>query len=162
MSEDHIPSVGVDQSVCSMTSNIQRTDPGNRILTAQTADDIRRLSHSFQAQEQALTDLDGHLQATAYAPQQRSVDNRDPGYETIGNLRDLCQEALSATKVRRAGQKFGDMKTDDQSMAMQGIVGEAQHRIQQSFGNLTTSKNSRAFQGQMDAASFALMFGGLR
>jgi hypothetical protein len=51
------------------------------------------------------------------------------------------------------------MSTDDQSMAMQGIVGDAHDGVQQSFGKMTTSRNSKAFQGQMDASSFAKMFG---
>jgi hypothetical protein len=46
------------------------------------------------------------------------------------------------------------MSTDDQSLAMQGIVGEAHDGVEQYFG-MTTSKNSRAFQGQM---AFAMMF----
>lgn len=70
-----------------------------------------------------------------------------------------CQQALSATKAKRTGQTFGDMSTEDQSQAIQGIVGEAQDGIEQSFGRMTTSNKSRAFQGQMDAASFAAMFG---
>jgi hypothetical protein len=74
-------------------------------------------------------------------------------------LRKVCQEAISATRAKRTGQKFGDMSTDDQSLAMQGIVGEAYDGVEQSFGKMTTSKNSRAFQGQMDAFSFAAMFG---
>jgi hypothetical protein len=79
--------------------------------------------------------------------------------QLAAELRKVCQEALSATKAKRTGQKFGDMSTDDHSVAMQGIVGEAQNGVQQSFGKMTTKKNSRAFQGQMDAASFAAMFG---
>jgi hypothetical protein len=51
------------------------------------------------------------------------------------------------------------MSTDDQSYAMQGIVGEIHGGVEQLFGKMTTSKKSRAFQGQMDSASFATMFG---
>lgn len=72
-------------------------------------------------------------------------------------LRDTCQAALQATKAIRTGQVFGDMYTD-QSMAMQGIVGQAQEGVDQSFGKLTAKNQSRAFQGQMDASSFAQMF----
>ena len=79
--------------------------------------------------------------------------------QLIAGLRKVCQEVLSATRAKRSGQNFGDMSTDDQSLAMQGIVGEAHDGVEQSFGKLTTSNNSRAFQGQMDAASFAVMFG---
>lgn len=61
--------------------------------------------------------------------------------------------------AKRTGQKFGDMSTHDQSLAMQGIVGEAHVGLEQSFGKMATSKNSRAFQGQIDASSFAAMFG---
>nr|6EKA_A Chain A, Podospora anserina S mat+ genomic DNA chromosome 3, supercontig 2 [Podospora anserina S mat+]6EKA_B Chain B, Podospora anserina S mat+ genomic DNA chromosome 3, supercontig 2 [Podospora anserina S mat+]6EKA_C Chain C, Podospora anserina S mat+ genomic DNA chromosome 3, supercontig 2 [Podospora anserina S mat+]6EKA_D Chain D, Podospora anserina S mat+ genomic DNA chromosome 3, supercontig 2 [Podospora anserina S mat+]6EKA_E Chain E, Podospora anserina S mat+ genomic DNA chromosome 3, len=67
-------------------------------------------------------------------------------------------KTLSATRACRTGQKFGEMKTDDHSIAMQGIVGVAQPGVDQSFGSLTTTKSSRAFQGQMDAGSFSNLF----
>jgi hypothetical protein len=79
--------------------------------------------------------------------------------QLTAGLRKVCQEALSATRAKRTGQSFGDMNTDDQSLAMQGIVGEAHDGVEQSFGKMTTSKNSRAFQGQIDTASFTVMFG---
>jgi hypothetical protein len=74
-------------------------------------------------------------------------------------LLKVCQEALLATRTKRVGQTFGDVSTDDQSLAMKGVAGEAHDGVEQYFGKMTTSKNSRAFQGQMDAASFAVMFG---
>lgn len=81
------------------------------------------------------------------------------GLELTTELRKVCQDTLSTTKAKRTGQNFSEMNTDDQSMAMQGIAGDAHGALEQSFGKMTTSKNSRAFQGQMDAASFAVMFG---
>jgi hypothetical protein len=47
------------------------------------------------------------------------------------------------------------------SHAYQGIVGTAQSGVEQSFGSLTAKGDSTAAQGQMDAKSFALMFGKL-
>jgi hypothetical protein len=75
------------------------------------------------------------------------------------SLQDVCQKTLSATRARRTGQKFGDLKTDNNSVAMQGIVGLAQPGVEQFFGGLTTTNNSRAFQGQMEASSFDKLFG---
>jgi hypothetical protein len=115
----------------------------------------------FQVQEQALVSLDTQLYNRQKSPlaEEGSAYDRDASLQLTPTLRKLCQEALSTTKAKRTGQKFGDMSTDDQSMAMQGIVGDAHDGVQQSFGKMTTSKNSKAFQGQMDASSFATMFG---
>jgi hypothetical protein len=52
------------------------------------------------------------------------------------------------------------LKTDNNSVGMQGIVGLAQPGVEQFFGGLTTTNNSRAFQGQMEASSFDKLFGG--
>lgn len=76
----------------------------------------------------------------------------------MANLRDVCQKTLSATRVRRTGQKFGGMKIDDHSVGMQGIVGVTQLDVDQSFGNLTITTSSRGFQGQMDSSSFGKLF----
>ena len=73
-------------------------------------------------------------------------------------LREVCGETLSTTRAKRTGQSFGDMKVD-KSMAYQGIVGTAQSGVEQSFGKLTATDGSTAAQGQMDANSFAMMFG---
>ncbi|RYP37568.1 hypothetical protein DL767_002876 [Monosporascus sp. MG133] len=131
------------------------------INLTRTADDVRRIGDQFQAQEQALADLDAHLRnrETSPASEEGSASDRNASLQLAAELRKVCQEALAATEAQRTGQKFGDMSTDDQSLAMQGIVGEAQGGVEQSFGRMTTSKNSRAFQGQIDAASFAMMFG---
>jgi hypothetical protein len=74
-------------------------------------------------------------------------------------LQDLCKETLEAIEAKRTGQKFGDLLTDDRSIAMQGIVGNRQEGVEQTFGKLTATKESRAFQGQMSSEAFAAMFG---
>ncbi|RYP46383.1 hypothetical protein DL768_007400 [Monosporascus sp. mg162] len=131
------------------------------INLTRTADDVRRIGDQFQAQEQALADLDAHLRnrEASSASEEGSASDQNASFQLTAELRKVCQEALAATRAQRTGQKFGDMSTDDQSRAMQGIVGEAQDGVEQSFGRMTTSKNSRAFQGQINATSFAIMFG---
>ncbi|RJE17776.1 hypothetical protein PHISCL_09887 [Aspergillus sclerotialis] len=133
----------------------------NLIVATRTADDLQRLDDRFQAQEQALANLDTQLYNCQKPPplEECSACDRDADLQLIAELRKLCQDALSTTITKRTGQKFGDMSTDDQSLAMQGIVGDAHDGVEQSFGKMTTSKNSRAFQGQIDASSFAAMFG---
>ena len=84
--------------------------------------------------------------------------NQNQSSEMTEELRQVCQSALLATKEKRTGQKFNDMRTEDHSVAMQRIVGEAQHGVDQSFGKMSTLNNSWAFQGQMDSNSFAVMF----
>jgi hypothetical protein len=66
--------------------------------------------------------------------------------------REVCGETLSITRAKRTGQSFGDMKVG-KSMAYQGIVGTAQS------GKLTATDGITTAQGQMDATSFAMMFG---
>lgn len=88
---------------------------------------------------------------------QNTLPNEQISFQLTATLQDLCQAALSATKARRTGQTFGDTQIY-QSLAMQGVVGEAQDGVDQSFGRLTAQNNSRVFQGQMDAGSFAQMF----
>ncbi|RYO88742.1 hypothetical protein DL764_008695 [Monosporascus ibericus] len=133
----------------------------NLIVSTRTADDVRRIGDQFQAQEQALADLDAHLRNREASPasEEGSASDQNVSLQLTAGLRKVCQEALAATRAQRTGQKFGDMSTDDQSLAVQGIVGEAQVGVEQSFGRMTTSKNSKAFQGQINAASFAIMFG---
>ncbi|ORY60788.1 uncharacterized protein BCR38DRAFT_487846 [Pseudomassariella vexata] len=123
-------------------------------------DGIGRLGDCFRAQEQALANLDTYLhdRQTPSASEEDSVSNGGASLQLAATLQNGCQEARSTTRAKRTGQEFGDMSTDDQSRAMQGIVGEAHDGVEQSFGKMTTSKNSRAFQGQIDAAFFAAMF----
>jgi hypothetical protein len=87
-----------------------------------------------------------------------SATERDSTIALIAKLRDVCGETLSTTRAKHIGQTFGDM-TADKSMAYQGIVGTAQNAVEQSFGKLTATDGSTAAQGQMDATSFAMMFG---
>jgi hypothetical protein len=87
-----------------------------------------------------------------------SAAERDSSVEQIAKLREVCGETLSTTRVKRTGQSFGDVKVD-KSMAYQGTVGTALGGVEQSFGKLTATDGSTAAQGQMDAASFAMMFG---
>jgi len=87
-----------------------------------------------------------------------SAAERDSSVQLAVRLQEVCKGALSATRAKRTGQRFGDMKVEG-SRAFQGIVGIAQSGVEQSFGTLTATEDSTAAQGQMDANSFALMFG---
>ncbi|ETS78636.1 hypothetical protein PFICI_10698 [Pestalotiopsis fici W106-1] len=139
------------------------------IISASTSVDVREISVRFEAQEQALSTLITHLlsvpatSATSEPPAPdsemvpRTQDEGQTRIQRTAILRDTCEVALQATRAKRSGQTFGDMHLD-QSMAMQGIVGQAQEGVDQSFGKLTAQNKSRAFQGQMNATSFAQMF----
>ena len=96
--------------------------------------------------------------AEAQADDDGTAAGRDSSAQLTASLQDVCQKTLSATRARRAEQKFGDMKTDNYSIAMQGIVGLAEAGVDQSFGSLATTRSSRAFQGQMDSSSFDKLF----
>jgi hypothetical protein len=111
----------------------------DRIVTLRTAEDLPRLEDRFQVQEQALADASSQFSA---------------------GLRSICQKALLAMELARSEQKFGELCADEQSLAVQGIVGQAQDGVRQSFGKMAVLKHGRAFQGQIDTASFALMWGG--
>ncbi|KAK4656276.1 Prion amyloid fibrils-forming protein [Podospora pseudocomata] len=131
------------------------------IVSSRTSGNIDQLRTQFATQEQALANLSAQL--SIREPEPQADDNSiaaegDSSARLTDSLRDVCQKTLSATRAWRTGQKFGDMKTDDHSIAMQGIVGVAQPGVDQSFGSLTTTKSSRAFQGQMDAGSFSNLF----
>jgi hypothetical protein len=132
----------------------------NRIVTTQTADNVQQLSNRFQAQEQALAELDTQLHnyQTSLVLEDCSASDRDTSMQLTVGLRKVCQEALLATRAKRTRQSFSDISTDNQSLAMQGIVGKAHDSVEQSFRKMTTSKNSKAFQSQIDAASFIVMF----
>ncbi|KAK4194477.1 hypothetical protein QBC40DRAFT_188058, partial [Triangularia verruculosa] len=131
------------------------------IVSSRTSGNIDQLRTQFATQEQALANLSAQLSIREPEPQ---ADNDgitaegDSSVRLTDSLRDVCQKTLSATRAWRTGQKFGDMKTDDHSIAMQGIVGVAQLGVDQSFGSLTTTKSSRVFQGQMDSSSFSNLF----
>lgn len=133
----------------------------NRIVSSRTSGNIDQLRTQFATQEQALANLSAQLSIREPEPQADDdgiAAEGDSSARLTDSLRDVCQKTLSATRAWRTGQKFGDMKTDDHSIAMQGIVGVAQPGVDQSFGSLTTTKSSRAFQGQMDASSFSNLF----
>ncbi|KAI1119516.1 hypothetical protein F5Y14DRAFT_6313 [Nemania sp. NC0429] len=135
----------------------------NLIITTRTADEVGRVADRFRAQEQALADLNANLHprlaSSASASEGDTTSHEDESVQLTSTLQKVCQQALSATQAKRTGQKFGNMSADNQSYAMQGIVGEARDGTEQSFGSLKASNKSRGFQGQMDAASFAVMFG---
>lgn len=112
-------------------------------------------------QERALADLGAQLSTREAEPQADDYGTAAEGYsraQLTASLQDVCQKSLSATRARRTGQKFGDMKTDNHSIDMQGIVGVAQPGVDQSFNSLTTTMSSRAYQGQMDSGSFGKLF----
>ncbi|CAP70934.1 uncharacterized protein PODANS_3_9900 [Podospora anserina S mat+] len=130
------------------------------IVSSRTSGNIDQLQTQFATQEKALANLSAQL--SIREPESQADDDGiaegDSSARLTDSLRDVCQKTLSATRACRTGQKFGEMKTDDHSIAMQGIVGVAQPGVDQSFGSLTTTKSSRAFQGQMDAGSFSNLF----
>ncbi|KAK4667507.1 Prion amyloid fibrils-forming protein [Podospora pseudopauciseta] len=131
------------------------------IVSSRTSGNIDQLRTQFATQEQALANLSAQLSIREPEPQADDdgiAAEGDSSARLTDSLRDVCQKTLSVTRAWRTGQKFGDMKTDDHSIAMQGIVGVAQPGVDQSFGSLTTTKSSRAFQGQMDAGSFSNLF----
>lgn len=132
----------------------------NRIVSSRTSGNIDQLQTQFATQEKALANLSAQL--SIREPESQADDDGiaegDSSARLTDSLRDVCQKTLSAARACRTGQKFGEMKTDDHSIAMQGIVGVAQPGVDQSFGSLTTTKSSRAFQGQMDAGSFSNLF----
>ncbi|KAI1178046.1 hypothetical protein F4777DRAFT_576354 [Nemania sp. FL0916] len=125
----------------------------NLIITAQTADDVQQIMGRFRAQDQTLITLDNNLD------QRAAISSELDGDQVSTALHGACQEALPNTEANRTPQTFGEMSTTKDSKAMQGIVGKANHGIEQSFKNMMTSNKSRGFQGQLDAASFAVMFG---
>jgi len=143
----------------------------NLIVSSRTSEDIELLSGRFAAQETALVDLGKRLrdnqtslQAMSRAEsngkaEDDSTSERDESLRLTAGLQKVCQDALSVTRAKRTRQNFGDMQTDEHSAAMQGIVGTVQRGVEQSFGNMAATKSSRAFQGQIDADSFAVMFG---
>lgn len=118
-----------------------------------------RLQTQFATQEQALVDLGAQLSSreTESPTDDRSTAGDLDAGLTI-SLHEVCQKTLLATCAQRTEQKFGDMNTDNQSIAMQGIVGNAKQGVNQKFGSMTTTTGSRAFQGQMDSASFDKLF----
>ncbi|KAK4141498.1 uncharacterized protein C8A04DRAFT_39010 [Dichotomopilus funicola] len=131
------------------------------IISYLASGNIDQLRTQFDTQERALADLGAQLstrEAESQANDDSTAADEDSSAQLTASLRDVCQKTLSATRVRRTGQKFSDMKTDDHSVAMQGIVGVAQPDVDQSFGSLTTTTSSRAFQGQMDSSSFGKLF----
>ncbi|KAK4237154.1 hypothetical protein C8A03DRAFT_16260 [Achaetomium macrosporum] len=131
------------------------------IVSSCTSGNIDQLRIQFEAQERALADLGAQLSRREAEPQAGDYGTAaegDSSTQLAASLQKVCQKTLAATRARRTGQKFGDMKTDNHSIAMQGIVGVAQPGVDQSFGSLTTTMSSRAFQGQMDSSSFGNLF----
>ncbi|KAK6851554.1 hypothetical protein PG995_011679 [Apiospora arundinis] len=130
------------------------------IVTYRISSDVAELSARLQAQEQALSALATELTRTSTTLEsiENSIEDKQASLERFAILQDTCEATRKATQAQRTGQTFGDMQID-QSFAVQGIVGEAQSGVDQSFGRLSAQNSSRGFQGQMDAASFARMFG---
>lgn len=123
---------------------------------------MQQLSGRFAAQEAGLKELEAHLiKAAQLISADEDGDSSDSEQDSLllRGLQEACAEALSATRERRTGQSFGDMQTDGNSMAMDGIVGPPQAGVEQTFGSITTTNYSKAFRGQMDPSSFAVMFG---
>ncbi|ETS76353.1 hypothetical protein PFICI_11740 [Pestalotiopsis fici W106-1] len=165
--ESRILTFNGELSDCQRTIHLM-TGTITLIVSNDTSKDVRQLSSRFQAQEQALSSLSTELstrsattdvlpRTTEDNMREGDTENNQGSLERTTALQESNQAALKALQQKRIGQTFGDLHTD-QSMAMQGIVGEAQQGVDQSFGKLNAINNSRAFQGQMDAGSFAQMF----
>jgi len=134
----------------------------DRIVSSQMSGDMKNLGDRFVAQEAELKSLGRQLRENHQAIVEAESDDSgsEHAIQVEPGLQKICDEALSATRARRTGQIFGDMRTDGKSTAMQGIVGQAQPGVNQKFGNVTTTDGSKSFQGQMDSNSFSVMFGG--
>lgn len=118
---------------------------------------MERLGDHFKTQETALKDLSTQLRNQSSLPGPNTESEIDS--DVSSTLQETCKQTLEATEAKRTGQKFGNLLTEDRSIAMQGIVGARQDGVEQTFGNLTATKESRAFQGQMSSEAFATMFG---
>ncbi|OBT56259.1 hypothetical protein VE04_05108 [Pseudogymnoascus sp. 24MN13] len=158
-------------SLALVSINLQVLRSMTLIISSRTSEDIQGLDGRFTAQETALVGLEKQLCDNQTALQAISLDNlgddatdswsaaeRNLSIALTTKLRDVCRETLATTRAKHTGQSFGDMKVE-KSMAYQGIVGAAQSGVEQSFGTLTATDSSTAAQGQMDASSFAMMFG---
>ncbi|KAI0506294.1 hypothetical protein F5B22DRAFT_454949 [Xylaria bambusicola] len=163
LKESHIVRFNAELAACQRTVSLV-VESITLIVSHRTSNDVQQLSVRFQAQEQALSTLAAEL-----SKKPMTLEGDNPVQSTMGGneqaslqlfaiLLKTCEAAFRATQAKRTGQTFGDMQVD-QSVAMQGIVGEAQRRVDQSFGKLSVQNNSKAFQGQMDANSFSCMFG---
>jgi hypothetical protein len=133
----------------------------NRIVSSHTSENVDQLRTQFDTQELALADLGAQLrtrEAESQSDDHGTATEEGSSAQLAANLQEVCRRTQAATHAERTGQKFGDMRTDNHSIAMQGIVGVAQPGMDQSFGNLTTTMSSRAFQGQMDSSSFGRLF----
>ncbi|KAL2136760.1 hypothetical protein VTI74DRAFT_1801 [Chaetomium olivicolor] len=104
------------------------------IVSSRTSGNIEQLRTQFDTQERALAGLATQLSTREAEPQADDYGTAAEGdsrAQFAANLQEVCQKTLSATRARRTGQKFGDMKTDNHSIAMQGIVGVAQPGVDQ-------------------------------
>lgn len=134
-------------------------------ISCRTLEQVRRFDQRFVTQEAALAELQAHLETSLSldGPSSETEQQRLPGESEAqldAKLRKVCAETLSATRARHAGQTFGNMTLTDNSHGFQGVVGTAQSGLEQKFGKLNAGGGSKAVQGQLDAASFAVMFGG--
>ncbi|KAK6829364.1 hypothetical protein PG987_009948, partial [Apiospora arundinis] len=111
----------------------------DRIVSHSTSDDVQQLTARFQAQEQALSTLAIELSKKSTTPEGNTpVPNTVGGdeqasLERFTTLQKACEATLKATQAAQTRQSFRDMQID-QSLAMQGIVGEAQKGVDQTFG----------------------------
>lgn len=132
------------------------------IISSHSSADIEQLRTQFGAQERALAGLGAHLSAGRLGSGVGDHDTDAAGdlsAQLAAILQKVCWQTLSAARAQRTEQRFGDIKVDNHSIAMQGIVGMAQPGVDQSFGSLTAGTSSRAFQGQMEPDSFGKLFG---
>lgn len=96
-----------------------------RIVSSRTSKDVERLSDRFRTQEDALVDLGMQLQNRQISPRrlENEPETKDPAENERSNqlamtVQEVCQNILSVTKAKRTGQTFGDMLSDDHSVAM--------------------------------------------
>jgi len=80
---------------------------------------------------------------------------RDSSVQLAVRLQEVCKGALSATRAKRTGQRFGDIKVEG-SRAFQGIVGAAKGGVEESFGTWMATRGGGC--GERDMGRWRLCF----
>jgi hypothetical protein len=120
-------------------------DLGSEQDSRKLYDELQKVcQNTLTATKQAHIDLETRLRKHQTS---ESKGNGDEGSE-----QDLSNQ-LAAEQQARV------MKTDDNSIAMQGTLGVPKDIVVQSFGKMTVTNDSRAFQGQMSGDDFAKFMG---
>ena len=72
-----------------------------------------------------------------------SAAERDSSVQLAVRLQEVCKGALSVTRAKRTGQRFGDIKVEG-SRAFRGIVGAAKGGVEESFGTWMATRGGVA------------------